>query len=133
MIFVRDKTNYIPKEAGLSKMVVQTTDMTKLQNRTDKSVRYLAFLEAKKGSGKELMDILLTLVEPTRKEEGNIAYIPHYSLDNPDEIMFDEIWVDREAIDNHFKQPHMKDLSTRIEYLLAKPVELKAYSEVKVD
>lgn len=47
--------------------------------------------------------------------------------------MFDEIWVDKEAIDNHFKQSHMKKITARIQHLLAKPLELKAYSEVKVD
>jgi|Kansoi300Nextera_1026150.scaffolds.fasta_scaffold78927_1 quinol monooxygenase YgiN len=78
------------------------------------------------------MNILLTLGEPTCKEEGNIAFVPHFSVDNPDEILFDAIWIDKEGIDNHFKQPHMMDLFTKIEHLLAKPVVLKAYHEVKV-
>ncbi len=113
--------------------MIETTDLEKFKNRTEKSIRYLAFVEAKKDYGQQLMNILLnTIVEPTRREEGNIAFVPHFSVDNPDEILFDEIWIDKDSIDNHFKQPHMKDLFSKIEHLLAKPVVLKAYREVKV-
>jgi hypothetical protein len=59
-------------------------------------------------------------------------FVPHLSVENPDEILFDEIWIDKESIDNHFKQPHMKDLFPKIAHLLAKPVVLEAYREVKV-
>ena len=66
--------------------MVETTDVKKFQNRPVVTIRTLALLEAKNGRGKELMDILLKLVEPTRNEEGNIAYVPHYNIDNPDFI-----------------------------------------------
>jgi quinol monooxygenase YgiN len=55
-----------------------------------------------------------------------------FSINNPDKILFVEIWIDKESIDNHFKQPYMKDLFPKIEHLLAKPITLKAYREVKV-
>ncbi len=113
--------------------MIETTDLAKFKKRTEKSIRQLAFVEAKKDNGQELMNILFnTIVEPTRREEGNIAFVPHFSIDNPDEILFDEIWIDKESIDNHFKQPYMKDLFPKIEHLLAKPIALKAYREVKV-
>jgi quinol monooxygenase YgiN len=113
-------------------MVLETTKVAKFKNRTHKALRLLAFLEAKKGHGQELMNILLTLVKPTLEEDGNIAYVPHFSFDNPDEILFDELWSDKEAIDNHLRQPYMKDLLPKIQHLLAKPLVLKTYSEVKV-
>lgn len=53
------------------------------------------------------MDILVKVIEPTRREEGNIAYILHRSMDNPDELMFDEIWVDKESLETHLKQPYI--------------------------
>ena len=89
-------------------------------------------MEAKKGHGQELMRILLTLVKPTLEEDGNIAYVPHFSFDSPDEILFDELWSDKEAIDNHLRQPYMKDLLPKIQHLLTKHIVLKTYSEVKV-
>ena len=66
---------------------METTGIMKFQNRTDKSIRLLAFLEAKEGHGKELKEILLEVVEPTRREPGNIAYVLHRSNDNPDELL----------------------------------------------
>jgi quinol monooxygenase YgiN len=87
-------------------------------------------LEAKEGQGKNLMDILLELVLPTREEDGNIAYVPHFSADNPDKILFDELWIDKNALDNHFKQPHMRDLLEKIDHLLTKPLVLETYKEI---
>jgi quinol monooxygenase YgiN len=113
-------------------MILETTNLAKFKNRTPKALRLLAFLEAKKGHGQELMKILLTLVKPTLDEDGNISYVPHFSFDNPDEILFDELWSDKEAIENHLRQPYMKDLLPRIQHLLAKPLVLKTYSEVKI-
>jgi quinol monooxygenase YgiN len=79
------------------RMVLETTNIAKFRNRTSKALRHLAFLEAKRGHGQELMNILLTLVKPTIEETGNIAYVPHFSLDNPDEILFDELWTDKKS------------------------------------
>jgi quinol monooxygenase YgiN len=73
------------------------------------------------------------LVKPTLAEDGSIAYVPLFSIDNPDEILFDELWSDKEAIDNHLKQPYRKDLLPKIQHLLAKPLVLRVYSEVKVN
>lgn len=114
-------------------IMFQTTDLTKFQNRTDASIRVLAILEAKSGKGRELMDILLELVKPTRDEEGNIAYVPHRAIDNPDKILFDEVWDSRASLDNHFKMPHMKDLFSRIGDILAKPLDIQIYQEVFID
>jgi quinol monooxygenase YgiN len=78
--------------------MIEMTDLAKFKKRTEKSIRQLAFVEAKKDHGQELMNILFnTIVEPTRREEGNIAFVPHFSIDNPDEILFDEIWIDRKV------------------------------------
>lgn len=109
---------------------METTDITKFQNRTDKSIRLLAFLEAKEGHGKELGEILLEVIELTRREPGNIAYVLHRSNDNPDKLLFDEIWTDKLSLEEHFKKPYMEALDSKIEHLLDKEVELQEYSEV---
>jgi quinol monooxygenase YgiN len=38
---------------------------------------------AKNGLTSQLENILLNLIPPTRKEEGNIAYVLYHSIDNP--------------------------------------------------
>lgn len=111
-------------------MNIETTNIRKFESRTNNAVRLLAFLEAKDGKESELERILLDLIPPTLKEPGNIAYVPHKSLENPRAFMFDELWIDEKAIEEHFKQPHMVDLIDKLNPLLAKPLDLKKYHEI---
>jgi quinol monooxygenase YgiN len=67
---------------------------------------------------------------PTRKEEGNIAYVPCISLDNSNQILVDEVWTSKEALDNHFNTTHMKDVLPEMELVLTKPLEIRIYKEV---
>ena len=84
---------------------MNTTNIEKFETRTNKSVRLIAVHTAKKGYAEELEKLLLSVVEPTLKEAGNIAYVLHRSIDNPDELMFDEIWEDEQSLQSHLKQP----------------------------
>lgn len=111
-------------------MPMETIDIVKLQRRNEKSLRVLAFMNAKEGKGQELMNYVLEVVEPTRREDGNIAYVPHFSSNSTDEIMFDEIWESSEAFDKHHQQDYMKNLFPKIESLLDKPLEIRFYTEV---
>ena len=109
---------------------METTNIEKFQNRKKTAIRLLAFLEAKKGKELELETILISLIRPTLDEPGNIAYVPHRSLENPLFFMFDELWVDEKAIEEHFMQPHMHNLREKLKPLLEKPLELKRYYEI---
>src|SRR5437867_10485632 len=62
---------------------------------------------SKNGLGDQLQNILVNVIAPTRKEQGNIAYVLHRSMDNPDELMFDELWVDQQSLEAHLKQPYI--------------------------
>jgi quinol monooxygenase YgiN len=109
---------------------METTDIKKFENRTKNAIRLLAFLEAKEGKETELERILLDLIPPTLKEPGNIAYVPHKSIENPRAFMFDELWENEKTIEEHFKQPHMINLIEKLNPLLARPLELKRYHEI---
>lgn len=74
---------------------MDTTDIEKFKRRGNNSVRLIAIHLAKKGLGDELLRILISVMEPTRQETGSIAYVLHRLTDNQDELMFDEIWVDK--------------------------------------
>ena len=87
-------------------------------------------MEAKEGKGQELINQVLSIVAPTRKEEGNIAFIPCIYLDNSNQILVDEIWTSKQALDNHFNTVHMKDVLPKIEPILAKPLKIRIYKEV---
>ena len=109
---------------------METTNIKKFENRSKSAIRMLAFLEAKEGKDSELERILLDLIPPTLKEPGNIAYIPHKSTENPRVFMFDEIWIDEKALEEHFKQSHMINLEEKLNPLLERPLELKKYHEI---
>lgn len=109
---------------------METTDLGKFRSRTDKAVRVLAFLKAKPGKRNELEEMLKTLIPPTRSEPGNIAYVMHRSTANPDELLFDEIWVDMKSLEDHLKTPHMQAALPKIQALLDAPLRIETYSEV---
>jgi quinol monooxygenase YgiN len=110
---------------------LETTDIEKFKRKDNDSVRLIAIHLAKNGLGDKLLKILVSVIEPTRKEEGNIAYVLHRSMDNPDELMFDEIWVDKESLEAHLKQPYITSAVEQMTSILAKPVELRRYSEIR--
>lgn len=82
----------------------------------------MRFFLAKNGLTDQLENILVNLIQPTRKEEGNIAYVLHRSIDNPDELMFDEIWIDKGSLEAHLKQPHVMSALERAASFIAKPI-----------
>jgi antidote-toxin recognition MazE-like antitoxin/antibiotic biosynthesis monooxygenase len=61
-----------------------------------------------------------------------MAYVLHRSLDNPDELMFDELWVNKEALDSHLPQPNIKSALEQMKSILVEPVELRRYSEISI-
>ncbi len=93
-------------------------------------VRVLAFLEAKEGKRQELIEILIPIVEPSRKEEGNIAYVLNSSAENPNEIMFDEVWSSKDTFDKHYESPQSYETRQRVGNLLVRPMEVKIYTEI---
>lgn len=111
---------------------METTDIQKFQSRTSGAVRVLAHFKAKPGMGKELEKVLLTLVGPTRSEPGNIAYVLHRSNENPDELLFDEIFSSQDAFKEHTAKPYVKELDAKVKHLLASPIEVKTYTEIRL-
>jgi quinol monooxygenase YgiN len=111
---------------------VETTDVKKFQSRTFEAVRVLAFFKAKPGMGGELEKRPLTLVPLTRSEPGNIAYVLHRSTENPDDLMFDEIFASYNAFEEHGQKPYIKSLGSKIGHLISAPVKVETYSEIAV-
>lgn len=53
---------------------------------------------------------LHAVVDGTRTEEGNIAYVLHQDINNPLTYVIIEAWKSQEAIDFHNQTPHYKAL-----------------------
>ena len=114
----------------IKKIKNENTNIKKIRNKNKNSIRIITFLEAKYGKESELERVLLDLIHPTIKEDGNIAYVPHKSLENPRIFMFDEIWENEKAIEEHFNQPHMINIIDKLNPLLERPIELHRYHEI---
>jgi quinol monooxygenase YgiN len=108
----------------------QITDIEKFENTSDSHVRLIAIFTAKKDQGNKLENILVNLLEPTKKEKGNIAYVLYRSLNNSDELMFDELWLNKEALDFHLKQPYIETALEQIKPILNSTVQVGTYSEI---
>lgn len=93
-------------------------------------VRVLAFLEAKEGKRQELLNILVSIVEPSRKEEGNISYVLNSSTENSNEVMFDEVWSSMDTFVKHYESPQSYKNREKVGGLLVRPMEVKLYREI---
>lgn len=51
--------------------------------------------------------VVFEILEPTRKEDGNISYVFHQSTERPNEFAFYEEWDSNQQLDRHLKAPHM--------------------------
>lgn len=98
--------------------------------KSDKSLRVVAFFRARPGRSKELQEILLSLVEPTQSEPGNLSYMLHVHENDPNYFMFDEIWLNRKAFEEHLQKLYIKSLHDRIEHLIEEPARIEAYRKV---
>lgn len=78
------------------------------------------FLYPKEDKAAALKELLLALVEPTRKEEGIVQY-DIYEEDNGTLFMY-EVWRSKEDFERHLETPHMKQFmqefwDKRMDYL----------------
>ncbi len=66
----------------------------------------------------------LGLVDKIRREEGNLKYAYHFSLENDEVILLIDQWSDQEALDKHHLSPIMEEIARlREKYDLKMKVE----------
>ena len=82
---------------------------------------------------KEVKDIILAMVKPTREEEGNEIYnFYEEKKDDVKNISFHlfEVYKDSAALDFHRNTSHYKNYRSKIVDLLDKPIEVKVLEPV---
>lgn len=99
-------------------------------NKENSSYRVLATLEAKTESKQELLDFLVSLLTHARGEQGNISYDLHYSTQNPNEFLFDEVWHTKVDFDRHYESSKSHNDRERVRGLLSKPLEIRTYVNI---
>lgn len=65
------------------------------------------FLRPKQERAAEVRQLLSSLVEPTRQEEGNLQYHLHEHEDG--RLFLYEVWRSQEDLDRHNAQPPLSD------------------------
>jgi quinol monooxygenase YgiN len=78
----------------------------------------IAALPAKPGREQELRQAAEAIVEPTRREEGCIAYYLHQGIDDPTVFYFYENWASAEMLEAHMKTPHFREFAAKLDDLL---------------
>lgn len=86
-------------------------------------IAVVARFRAMKGMDRELKELLLALVEPSRSDEGCINYTLHQAVNDPALFMFYEIWQSKEHLDRHSATPHVQQFRSKVKDLLAEPSE----------
>ena len=93
----------------------------------------LASFHPKKGKVNEVKEIILSMIKPTRSEEGNELY-NFYEEKNKDGKIISfhlfEIYKNSAALDFHRETSHYKDYRSKIDDLLEKPREVKVLNSI---
>ena len=93
----------------------------------------LASFYPKKDKVNEVKEVILSMIKPTRSEEGNELYNFYEEKNNDNKIIsfhLFEIYKDSAALDFHRETVHYKDYRSKIEDLLEKPREVKVLNSI---
>lgn len=90
-----------------------------------------AKMNSKAGKRKEVLEAVQTIIRETRKESGCIYYTLYASTENENELMFYEIWEDKNALDSHVNTPHFAGFKEIEENYLTEKLDIAVYTVKK--
>jgi quinol monooxygenase YgiN len=85
-----------------------------------KQLPLIVKFEVKKDKLEFVKSELMKILEPTRNEEGCILYELHQDLNNPNILMFYEVWKTKDYWKAHDNKQHIVDFKKAIEGSVAK-------------
>jgi quinol monooxygenase YgiN len=91
------------------------------------TLRVIARIKARPGKVDELLSVLSSLVEPTRKEPGCISYRLLQENEDPTVFVFVEEWQSSSALESHFATKHFKEALVKLPNLVAAEPDIKRY------
>ncbi|HVF91955.1 MAG TPA: putative quinol monooxygenase [Blastocatellia bacterium] len=87
----------------------------------------IARMKAKPGMEERLKQELLSLLQPTRAEEGCINYDLHQSMQDGSRFLFHENWESEECLKKHSQSEHLKSFRARVGEMLDGPTEIEIW------
>ena len=94
----------------------------------DKSLRVVARITARPDTVNQVRDILLTLVAPTRAEEGCVVYDLLQNRTDPTDFTFVEEWASDATFEAHHQTRHIRSAFPKLEALVAGPPDIRTYT-----
>ena len=95
-----------------------------------KPLTVIAKVKARPGKEAEVLKLLLTLVEPSRKDAGCLNYDLHRSTEDPALFAFHENWVNREHLYRHLAKPDLQATLSQVGPLVAETPEITLWERV---
>jgi quinol monooxygenase YgiN len=81
-------------------------------------------MRTKSGGEQPLLQLMRTLKEQTLQEEGVIRYEPVQSQQDPTLFFLMEEWASETLLNTHMALPHMAQVFSELQSLLAAPAEI---------
>ena len=91
------------------------------------TLRVIARVKARPNKVNELLSVLSSLVEPTRKEPGCISYKLLQNNEDPTDFVLIEEWQSSTALQSHFATKHFKDALVKLPNLVAAEPDIQRY------
>lgn len=95
------------------------------------AVRVVARLSSKPDKIEEFKAILLSIIEPTRKEAGCKRYELLQNNADPTDFTFVEEWESGAALDAHMKAPHLTAALGKIGDLIGGAPDIRRYTTLR--
>ena len=96
----------------------------------EKQITLIAKIKAKDGCQEQLKQLAMSMLEPTRAEDGCIKYDLHIHSEDKAYFMFYEIWASKEALDEHIATPHLQNLLEKGKDLMAEPLDVAIWKKI---
>ncbi|MEG3881381.1 putative quinol monooxygenase [Microcoleus sp. herbarium7] len=91
------------------------------------TLRVVARLVAFPDKVAELKSLLLSIVEPTCREQGCIKYELLQNQDDPTDFTFVEEWESAALLEQHLASNHIQDAVQKLEGLAVGPPDIRRY------
>jgi quinol monooxygenase YgiN len=98
-----------------------------------KHLTVVAYVKARPGMEGQMRQELLSLVHPSRKDEGCINYDLHQSVENPAQFCFHENWTDKDCLDRHLQKPDLQAVLARVGQMVAEPPQITHWERISPD
>jgi quinol monooxygenase YgiN len=91
------------------------------------TLRVIARVKARPNKVNELLSVLSSLVEPTRKEPECISYNLFQNNQDPTDFALIEEWKSGAALESHLATKHFKDALVKLPNLIAAEPDIQRY------